>query len=130
MSEGRRDALNPFAAAVLAWMVPGLGHLVLGRRAKALLYFVLIVGTFAAGWVISNRENVFFEQGRWHTLVQLGMGPMTFLFALVGTAGEPKATVMSTFEIGTLYTMVAGLLSVLVVMDAVLTSLRLRKGSL
>ncbi len=123
----KRAAVNPFAAAVLGWIVPGLGHLVLGRRKKALLFFVLIVGLFLAGWLASGRENVFFQSGRWHALVQLGIGPIMYLVSLFGKIPEPKLTSMPYFEIATLYTMVAGLLNVLVVMDAVLTSLRLRK---
>ncbi len=127
MSDRRRQPMGPVGAGVLAWLMPGAGHFALGRRGKALLYFVLIVGTFVAGWLASGRENVFFERGRWHVLVQIGTGAPAFLLALIGRAAEPKLTVMSGFEICTLYTTVAGLLNVLVVMDAVMTSLRLRK---
>lgn len=112
---------------MLAWVIPGAGHLVLGRWRKALLYFVLIVSTFLAGWVISGYENVYFARGRSHVLLQVGAGIVTFLLGLGREAAEPKFTVMRYFEIGTLYTMVAGLLNVLVVMDAVLTSIRLRR---
>jgi TM2 domain-containing membrane protein YozV len=34
---------NPVLAMVLAWLVPGLGHMYLGRRGRALLFFLLIV---------------------------------------------------------------------------------------
>jgi len=102
---------------------------VLGRWQKALLYFLLIVSTFVAGWLISGCENVYFERGRWHALLQGGAGVVAFLLGLGRSAAEPKLTVMHFFEIGTLYTMVAGLLNVLVIMDAVLTSLRLRRQS-
>jgi hypothetical protein len=118
---------GPFVAGFLAWVIPGAGHFVLGRRAKAILFFTLILGTFIAGWIISHCENVYFESGRWHTLVQMGAGLVTFLLAIGKHAADPKNTVMNYFEIGTLYTMVAALLNVLVVMDAVMTSLRLRK---
>ena len=129
MSERRRQFAGPVGAALLAWVVPGLGHLVLGRKAKALLFFVLIVGTFVAGWLMSGCENVYFERGRWHALVQIGAGLPAFVIGLGRSSPEPQLTVMSGFEIATLYTMVAGLLNVLVIMDAVLTSLRLRKGT-
>ena len=130
MSEKRPQALNPFGAAALAWMVPGAGHLALGRWQKGVLYFTLIVATFVTGWLASGGENVYFEHGRWHTLVQAGAGLMTFAFGFGSKVANPQHTVMGYFEIGTLYTMVAGLLNLLVVMDAVLTSLRLRKGAL
>lgn len=112
---------------MVAFLVPGAGHLILGRRQKALLYFCLIVGTFVAGWIISGCQNVYFDRGRWHVLVQMGAGIITFVLGLGREAPHPGLTVMHWFEIGTLYTMVAGLLNVLVVMDAVLTSVRARR---
>lgn len=122
-----RRPLDPVLAAVLAWAVPGAGHLVLGRWQKGLLYFVSIVGTFVAGWLISGCGNVYFQSGRWHVLLQVGAGLVTFVIGFCSKAVEPKLTVMNFFEVGTLYTMVAGLLNVLVVMDASLTSIRLRR---
>ena len=127
MTSGRKRAVDPVSAAVLAWVVPGAGHLVLGRRLKALLFFVLIVGTLISGWVIGECGNIFFERGRYHVLPQMGAGVITFALGVGRAPAEPKATVMHFFEIGTLYTMVAGLLNVLVVMDAVVTSIRLRR---
>jgi len=113
--------------AILAWAVPGAGHFALGKWQKGLLYFVSIVGTFIAGWVISGCADVYFQSGRLHVLLQMGAGAITFVLGIGRQAAEPKLTVMRLFEIGTLYTMVAGLLNILVVMDAVLTALRLRR---
>ena len=127
MASPRKRPIDPVSAAVLAWVVPGAGHFVLGRRQKGFLFLVLIVSTFVAGWIIGDCANVYFERGRWHMLAQSGAGLPAFLIGLGRDAPEPKATVMHDFEIGTLYTMVAGLLNVLVVMDAVMTSLRLRR---
>ena len=129
MASQTKRTLDPVSAAVLAWVVPGAGHFVLGRRQKGFLFLVLIVSTFVAGWIISDYANVYFERGRYHVLAQIGVGLPAFLIGLGRGAPEPKATVMHVFEIGTLYTMVAGLLNVLVVMDAVMTSLRLRRKS-
>jgi hypothetical protein len=127
MSEQRKHFIHPVGAALLSWVVPGAGHLALGRRQKALLYFVLILGTFLAGWAMSGCQNVYFEHGRWHALVQAGAGLITFLLAMGAKPVDPQLSVMNPFEIATLYTMVAGLLNVLVIMDAVMTSLRLRR---
>ena len=129
MTPRPKPSLDPVSAGILAWVVPGAGHLVLGRKAKAVMFFVLIVGTFLAGWMISGRENVWFERGRLHMLAQLGGGLLTFVLGLGRSPADPKEAVMHVFEIGTLYTMVAGLLNVLVVMDAVTTSLRLRRNA-
>lgn len=51
------DLKNPGLAAFLAWLVPGLGHLYQGRRAKAVLYFVSIMGLFACGIYLSSSNE-------------------------------------------------------------------------
>lgn len=127
MTSETKRVVEPVSAGALAWVVPGAGHLALGRRRKALLFFLLIVGTLISGWLIGERGNIFFERGRYHVLPQMGAGVITFVLSLGRTSAEPKTTVMHFFEIGTLYTMVAGLLNVLAVMDAVVTSIRLRR---
>jgi hypothetical protein len=51
------DLKDPALAGVLAWLVPGLGHWYQGRRAKALLYFLSIVGIFAYGLYLSSSKE-------------------------------------------------------------------------
>ena len=46
---------DPALAAFLAWLVPGLGHWYQGRRAKAVLFFVCIMGIFGYGHL--SREQ-------------------------------------------------------------------------
>lgn len=128
MTEVRKKAIDPVTAALTAWIVPGAAHVLMGRYAKALLFFVLIVGTFLAGWAIGKCQDVYFAGGRWHTIVQGGAGLITFILGMGKPAADPQDTVRYYFEVGTLYTMVAGLLNLLVIMDAVMTSLRLRRG--
>jgi hypothetical protein len=43
------DLKDPIMAALLAWLIPGLGHWYQGRRAKAVLFFVCIMGLFSYG---------------------------------------------------------------------------------
>ncbi len=43
------DLKDPILAALLAWLIPGLGHWYQGRRAKAVLFFVCIMGLFGYG---------------------------------------------------------------------------------
>jgi hypothetical protein len=43
------DLKNPALAALLAWLIPGLGHWYQGRRAKSVLFFVCIMGLFVYG---------------------------------------------------------------------------------
>lgn len=50
------DLPNPKTAALLAWLVPGLGHLYQGRRTKGVLFMASIVGLFVAGMVIGEGK--------------------------------------------------------------------------
>jgi len=127
MTTEARTRLDPVSVSALTLVLPGLGHLAMGRTAKGLLFLVLITGTFFAGWLIGDRQVVFFGAGRWHLFVQLGTGVTAFVTALGRESPDPGILVSYRPEIGTLYTMVAGLLNVLVVMDAVVTNLRLRR---
>jgi hypothetical protein len=51
------DLKDPVVAGFLAWLVPGLGHWYQGRRAKAALYFICIVGLFAYGVYLSSSNE-------------------------------------------------------------------------
>ena len=129
MTSSKKRSINPIALVILGWAIPGAGHLVLGRRDKASLYFILVLGTFIAGWIIADYQNVYFQEYRWHMFLQMCTGVTAFIVGIGAKVAEPKMTVMRLSEIGTLYTMVAGLLNVLVVMDAVVTSLRKGRAS-
>ena len=52
------DLKDPIVAALLAWLVPGLGHWYQGRRAKAVLFFICIMGLFAYGVYLGGGTRV------------------------------------------------------------------------
>jgi TM2 domain-containing membrane protein YozV len=154
------DLKQPWLAAILAWMIPGLGHLYQGRTGKGLLFFICIMGTFVYGLYIGGGKVVYAavpweQQFRWQYFCQLGVGlpatPMLVQRARVregkqplwngfmappspspvewkdysgNMATEPNELAKWTvalhpyFEIGTVYTVIAGLLNVLVICDA------------
>jgi hypothetical protein len=103
---------------IVAWIIPGAGQGWLGQRGKALAFFLLITGTLVAGWLLGGLTNVTTES-LWY-FAQLGAaGPTLILTPInkfVASGGlPPQGTV---YDIGTLYTAVAGLLNILVMMDA------------
>src|SRR5262245_35604951 len=61
MSRPNVNLKDPRLAAFLAWLVPGLGHYYQGRRGKAVLYFVCIVGLFLAGMWMGDWKIVFWR---------------------------------------------------------------------
>jgi hypothetical protein len=107
------------AAALLALLLPGLGHLFLGRRARALLFFALVACALVVGAVL--RGNLYWPiEGRPLTYLAtagaMGMGlPYFALRFLLGYAGEITA---SGYEYGTAFLLSAGLMNLLLVLDA------------
>jgi hypothetical protein len=160
---------DPYLAAFLAWLWPGLGHLYQGRRAKGVLFMIAILSTFFFGFFLGEGRVVYASWNpdfRWPYVCQVCVG-LPALPAVVEarrannaraylrsqgllreeqtrhtslfnnrwfvpplrddpqTAGEEPDELDALyyslnrfFELGTLYTMVAGLLNVLAIYDA------------
>ncbi len=55
------DAPTPYPAGrrtlavIAAWLIPGAGHLVLGKMGRGMLFLVTIAGSFALGLAIHGR---------------------------------------------------------------------------
>jgi hypothetical protein len=102
-----------------AWAIPGAGHLWLGRRAKGLVFLVALPLMFGIGLAISGRLFPFdFSQLLvwFEALAELGIGlPYLVASAMGAGAGNVRAV---TYEYGNAYIIVAGLLNLLVVIDA------------
>jgi hypothetical protein len=75
---------DPVLAAFLAWLIPGLGHWYQGRRQKAVLFFVCILGIFAYGVYLGGSKKLGFgravyfafnkQEWRLHYLCQVWVG--------------------------------------------------------
>ena len=111
---------NRYVAAALAWLFPGLGHLYLGRRSRALAYAGIVLVTFLLGLSFQGRLYTV-EQGQ----------PLTFLatFAVHGAGilpiaarallDSPGGSILSvTFEYGCAFLLTAGLMNLLLMLDA------------
>lgn len=120
MSEAAAPKRSAAVAMILAWLVPGLGHFYLGRRRTALAFAVIVALTFLAGLSF---------QGRLYT-IEDGQ-PLTILatFAVYGAGllnlaarallENPGGTILApTFEYGCAYLLTAGLMNLLLVLDA------------
>lgn len=184
-ADGRTDSPDavaielkqPWLAALLAWVLPGLGHMYQGRTGKGILFFVCVMGTFVYGMYLGGGKVVYAatdweQQFRWQYFCQLGVGmtstpmliqrqrvrnnqeplwksdafpqgfmapPLNRITPLEDDSGnttqQPNELAMwtvkyhPTFEIGTVYTVVAGLLNVLVICDAAAGPLLIRPHS-
>jgi len=156
---GLRD---PWIAAFLAWLFPGLGHFYQRRYAKAILFCVTILGIFVWGLYLGgsgelgwgrvvyfsmrpgDRRYPFFCQ-MWVGLpvlpaliqaarVNAGKEPLWHYFMAPPILGPDRADPQDLyppftldtlhkrlhryFDLGSIYTMIAGLLNILVIYDA------------
>ena len=102
-----------------AWAVPGAAHLWLGRRAKGLVFLLALPLMFAIGLAIQGRLFPFDLSQPLvglAALADLGIGIPYFVAGALGYgSGQVRAV---TFEYGNAFVIVAGLLNMLVVIDA------------
>ena len=69
----------PLLIVLAAWALPGLGHLLLGRRAKAAWFGLLILGTFGIGLWLGEGASVSSARYPWHMVGQIGAGLVALL---------------------------------------------------
>jgi hypothetical protein len=102
-----------------SWAIPGAGHLWLGRRSKGLVFLVALPLMFAIGLGIHGRLFPFDLSEPLVCLAavaDLGIGLMYFAASALGFgAGDVRAV---TYEYGNAFLIVAGLLNLLVIVDA------------
>lgn len=110
---------SPYLASGLALLWPGLGHFYLGRRARALLFFVLIAVAIVVGcWLAGNLYEPIPGRplSRLATLGAMGMGLPYFVLRFgVEYAGDIRA---ASYDYGTAFLLSAGLMNLLLVLDA------------
>jgi hypothetical protein len=104
------------AAMVLALVVPGAGHLYLGRRGRAIGYFVIIVTLFLIGLAVDG--HLYTPEGGLLNLLaavgSVGVGLPYFIARHFGPFGDIRSI---TYEYGSTFTLTAGLMNLLLVAD-------------
>ncbi|MBI3722897.1 hypothetical protein HY251_02915 [bacterium] len=141
----REQGRHPELAAFLGFLVPGLGHVYLGRTLKGAVAFVFLVGLYAAGILVSQGECVSLDKQNGHPyafFAQVGAGLPTGLALLHSHSYEVKRALgmeaerpsepnvespdyvgrLPKLDEGLLYTMIAGLLNLLLIHDALMGS--------
>jgi len=134
----RRNALLP---CVLAWALPGLGHLSLGRTARAVAFFVVVTATFGLGLASGGTASVVDPQqplSYLATFDNLALGPLDLVGRSVSLGGlvyrlpeeesnPQRQAVMNrmrdrvrlpTYEYGSTFLLTAGLMNILLILDA------------
>jgi hypothetical protein len=119
-SKTKAPAAPPRALVYLAsWLVPGLGHLWLGRRQRGLVFLVVLPAMFAIGLALNGRLFPFVWT---EPLVALAFvadvaAGLPYLAARLLGAGAGQAQAV-TYEYGNAFLITSGLLNMLVLIDA------------
>jgi hypothetical protein len=128
-------------SCVLAWLLPGAGHFYLGKRRRAAVFFLVVFATFMLGLLneghsyLADRQQPLTYLG---TFANIAIGPLEFLsrrstyhrlvYALPADENSPEAQVLLTAmrdkvkvvtdEYGTTFLLTAGLMNMLLILDA------------
>ena len=116
---GEADLPKVFGTLAVAWLVPGAGHFLLGRRGRGVAFFLLVLAAVVTGFLLTgNLYRVLPDQPLTilATLGSMGMGaPYFFLRFYLGYQGDLTSV---GYEYGTAFLLTAGLMNLLLVMDA------------
>jgi hypothetical protein len=104
-------------AMLLAYLIPGAGHVFLRRHARGIAFFVIIMTLFGVGLLIDG--HLYTPEGGLLNLLatigSMGMGTPYFIARYFGPFGDIRSI---TYEYGSTFTLTAGLMNLLLVADA------------
>jgi len=120
-----RTVRRPFAVLLAAWLVPGAGHYLLGQRGRGAAFFAAIVVTFAIGLAITggsacspSEHPVAFVAQVFAGLPALVPAALEYIRGAAAHSSRLSNAVVAVIDLGLLFTMIAGLLNLLLAEDA------------
>ncbi len=132
--------VSPWLPCFLAWLFPGLGHLYLGRRRRAIVFCLVVLAAFTLGVGSSGCASIVDSEqplSYLATFDNLALGPLDLIGRLV-TFGSlayrlprdpanPRRAELTdrlrtrvrgvTYEYGNTFLLTAGLMNILLILD-------------
>lgn len=105
-------------AGLLAWAIPGAGHFLIGERRRAVIVFLTITLTFAAGLYVGSIGVVDPVNAKPWYVAQILASPLVGVLANVTRSGQ-YAVYGRAADVGQIYTSIAGMLNLLCILSAV-----------
>lgn len=106
-------------AVLSAWLVPGLGHIYLKRRLRGLAFFVLVMTSMLIGVKLEGNLYQVVPGQPLSVLATIGAMGMGFPYFALRYGIHYQGNVMGPgYEYGTAFLLTAGLMNLLLVLDA------------
>ena len=135
MAQRSKETNMPFLLIVglLAWLIPGAGHLVLNEKKRAIIIFVTIVLTFCTGLYIGSIGVINPIGAKLAYSAQIMNSPMVGMLGQITKEDYDTTQQYRVYgrpnEIGQIYTSIAGLLNLLCIVNAVYLAHLRKTGS-
>jgi hypothetical protein len=116
------NQMNPWFIGFISWLVPGLGHILQGRTVRgivsgATILVMFIIGIIIGGHIYGLKETNEGLLSSLFGLCDLGSG-LLYLFARLAGLAVNDRPEQATAEYGSVFLMVAGLLNLILALDA------------
>ncbi len=136
-----RVPVSPWMPCLLAWILPGLGHIYLGKKQTGLVFLGVVIATFALG-ISSDGTAALIDPRQPLTLLatfdNLAIGPLEaisryltyrrLVYRLPDDEADPQQADLNdkirqrirsvTYEYGNTFLLTAGLMNMLLILDA------------
>ena len=110
--------MSPALVVALALVVPGLGHVLIGRTRKGAILFAVLIFMFAVGLAFGGRLFPFQVAEPLVFLAALAEWAIALPRLVAAIAGWGRGDVVAvTYEYGNTFLIVSGLLNVLIALD-------------
>jgi hypothetical protein len=110
---------NPAVAVLSAWLVPGLGHVYLKRPLRGAVFFVLVLVAVLVGCHLEGNLYVVVSGQPLTLLATFASMGMGFIYFLLRYGLHYQGNIMGAgYEYGTAFLLTAGLMNLLLVLDA------------
>ena len=119
MQAEQRSGVFPALVLVCGWLVPGAGHLLLGRWVRASLLFLSIFLMFVIGIALKGKvylPNTGDPLDMLNFVGDLGLGALYFVTRIFDLGASTVQLAIADY--GTKFIVVAGLLNVIAAIDA------------
>lgn len=112
----RAGVRAPALLVAAGWLLPGLGHWLQGRRVRALVVGVLVIGLFVYGTYLAEGSNLSRERHFYYWAAQVLAGaPAVLSEQLSGHAAFSRA--LPSADVGLLFAALAGLFNAVLLID-------------